>query len=266
MDPQHRVFLECAWTALEDAGYDATAVPGPHRRLRRLGHEHLPDRATCSTTRRRMRVAGPACPRCGCNDRDFLATRVAYKLDLTGPSVDRADRLLDLARRRPPGLPEPAGRRVRHGAGRRRRRSASPQKAGYLLPGGRASSRPTATAGPSTRSAAGTVFGNGVGVVVLKRLADALRRRRHHPRRHPRLGHQQRRRRRRSASPRRASTARPRSSRRRWPWPRSSPDTISYVEAHGTATALGDPIEVAALTQAFRRRHRRARASARSAR
>ena len=60
------------------------------------------------------------------------------------------------------------------------------------------------------RGAAGTVVGSGVGVVVLKRLADALRRRRHHPRRDPRLGDQQRRRRARSATPRRASRARPR--------------------------------------------------------
>ncbi len=44
----------------------------------------------------------------------------------------------------------------------------------------------------------------------------------------------------------------PKSSRSRKPSPASSPDTISYIEAHGTATPLGDPIEIAGLTQAFR--------------
>ena len=40
-DPQHRVFLECAWEALEDAGYDSAAYRGRDRRIRRLQHEHV---------------------------------------------------------------------------------------------------------------------------------------------------------------------------------------------------------------------------------
>ena len=76
------------------------------------------------------------------------------------------------------------------------------QHARLPLPARAASSRRTGTAAPSTRGARGTVGGSGVGVVVLKRLADALARRRHHPRGDPRLGHQQRRRGARSASPR----------------------------------------------------------------
>ena len=43
MDPQHRHFLECAWEALEDAGASAAAIRRLDRRLRRIGHEHLPD-------------------------------------------------------------------------------------------------------------------------------------------------------------------------------------------------------------------------------
>ena len=53
------------------------------------------------------------------NDKDFLTTRVAYKLNLRGPGHDGADGLLDLARRHRPGLPEPAEFPVRHGHGRR---------------------------------------------------------------------------------------------------------------------------------------------------
>ena len=66
-----------------------------------------------------------------------------------GPEHHRADRLLDLAGGGPPGLPEPAQRRVRHGAGRRRCRSASRQRPATSTRRA-ASSRPTATAGPST--------------------------------------------------------------------------------------------------------------------
>ena len=100
--------------------------------------------------------------------------------------------------------------------------------------------------------ASGTVGGNGVGLVVLKRLADALADGR------PRSARS-------SWGPRSTTTRREdrlhRAQRRgtgaghpgRAPaWPGSSADTITYVEAHGTGTPLGDPIEVAALTQAFR--------------
>ena len=192
-----------------------------------------------------------ACRRRIGNDKDFLATRVSYKLNLKGPSVHRADRLLDLAGGGPPRLPEPARRRVRHGARRRRRRSACPQRPGYLYQeGGTTARRPL----PRLRRARprAPCCGNGAGVVVLKRLARRPGRRRHVLRGDPGLGHQQRRRaqgRLHRAERRRPGRGR---SRRRRRAAGVTPDTIAYVEAHGTGTPLGDPIEVAALTQAFR--------------
>ena len=41
-DPQHRLFLECAWEALESAGYEPDIVQGPDRRLRRRRPQHIP--------------------------------------------------------------------------------------------------------------------------------------------------------------------------------------------------------------------------------
>ena len=84
-----------------------------------------------------------------------------------------------------------------------------PQRAGYLYQEGGIRS-PDGHCRAFDAAARGTVFGSGAGVVVLKRLADALARRRHHPRRDPRLGRQQRRRAARWATPRPASRGRPR--------------------------------------------------------
>ncbi len=97
------------------------------------------------------------------------------------------------------------------------------------------------------------VFGNGLGCVVLRRLADALRDGDNIRAVILGSGGQQRRLGQGRATPRPASTGRPRSSSRRSPRPRSTPRRSRYVEAHGTATALGDPAEIAGLAKAWRR-------------
>ena len=83
-DPQHRLFLETAWEALEDAGYDPATYRRRHRAVRRLRAQQLPL---------------PALPEQGqlgyldgmqlmvTNDKDHLCTQVSYRLDLRGPSV-----------------------------------------------------------------------------------------------------------------------------------------------------------------------------------
>ncbi len=70
-------------------------------------------------------------------------------------------------------LPEPARRRMRHGAGGRRDHRAAASRTDTSTTKAR-SSRPTGTAARSTQRAQGTVFGSGAGIVVLRRLADAL--------------------------------------------------------------------------------------------
>ncbi len=189
--PQHRLFLECAWEALEDAGYDPSACRGrsassPARASAATLHQHPAPRADARGGRRRSRsLLG--------NDKDFLATRVSYKLDLRGPERDGADRLLDLAGRRPPGLPEPA--RSASATWRWPAACPSPCRSAPATSTRRAASlSPDGHCRAFDAEARGTVFGSGAGVVVLKRLEDALARRRPDPRGDQRLGGQQRRR------------------------------------------------------------------------
>src|SRR6185369_10908747 len=83
LDPQQRVFLECAWEALENAGYDSRRVPGPVGVFAGLGFNLYLRQLFTGLDRSAVDgleiVLG--------NDKDFLASRVSYKLDLQGPSM-----------------------------------------------------------------------------------------------------------------------------------------------------------------------------------
>ena len=82
MDPQHRIFLECCWEALEHAGYDPTGCPG------RVGVFTGAALNTYFTSvGLSSRLAEEYIPTLIGNDKDFLSTRVSYKLNLKGPSV-----------------------------------------------------------------------------------------------------------------------------------------------------------------------------------
>ena len=107
------------------------------------------------------------------NEKDYVATRAAHKL---GPHRSRAQhphRVLDVARRHLPGRAESARRPVRHRARRRRLAHAFRHAAATSIKRA-ACCRTTEMPRRSTRRASGTVFSDGAGVVVLKRLSDAL--------------------------------------------------------------------------------------------
>ena len=170
LDPQHRLFLECAWEALEDAGYDPDTFPGP---IAVFGGATLSGYLTSNVYRNpalvksvggRQAVFGSV--------PDYMVTRVAYKLNLRGPrySVQTACSTSLVAVHI--GVPEPSQPRVRHGARRRRvgRRPASHR----LRVRGRRHDVARRRLPGLRRQARGTVFGSGVGIVVLKRLADAM--------------------------------------------------------------------------------------------
>jgi acyl transferase domain-containing protein len=249
MDPQIRLFLDCAWTALEAAGYDAGQYPG---RIGVFAGSAMSTYFTMNLLQNPevMRSSGGGMSSLGVfNDRDSLATIVAYKFDLTGPAVTVqtfcSTSLVAV---------HLACQSLLNGESDMALAGASTinvgSKAGYLYQESGIVS-PDGHCRTFDEKAAGTVFGNGVGVVVLKRLTDALA---DHDTIHavirgsainndgaqkagytaPSVGGQAK------AIAEAMAVA------------QVSPDTISYVEAHGTATALGDPIEIEALTRAFR--------------
>ncbi|HEX3531337.1 MAG TPA: amino acid adenylation domain-containing protein, partial [Thermoanaerobaculia bacterium] len=243
-DPQHRVFLECAWEALERAGYDPRSAgrvgvyagAGQNSYIWNLlsnpGTMQVIDtfQATVST------------------DKDFLTTRTSYKLGLEGPSVAvqtacstslvavhlacraLADGECDMALA--------GGVSIRN----LRREGYVFEEGGILSPDGHCRA--------FDAQAHGTVGGDGAGIVVLKRLADALadgdtidaviKGTAINNDGALKVGF---------TAPGIEGQAKVVSAALRKAG--VDPATISYVEAHGTATPLGDPIEVAALIQAF---------------
>jgi acyl transferase domain-containing protein/acyl carrier protein len=247
LDPQQRIFMETAWHALEDAGCD----PQTYRGL--IG---VYGGCAMSTYLDYLRSNPAFVSLLGYlqvyigNEKDYLTTHTSYKLDLRGPSFSIqtacSTSLLAVAVASDALLSRQCDIALAGGVCVR-----VPQITGYYYePGGIYS--PDGHCRVFDERAQGVVFGNGVGVVVLKRLADAVRDR--DPIRAvvkgwavnndgagktsytaPGLGGQVD-----------VITKAHRHA-------GITPDTITYVETHGTGTTLGDPIEIAALTEAFRR-------------
>ena len=249
MDPQIRLFLDCAWTALEGAGYDATQYPG---RIGLFAGSAMSTYLTGNLLHNpeAMRAAGAGMSSLWMfNDRDALATIVAYKFDLSGPAVTVqtfcSTSLVAV---------HLACQSLLNGESDMALAGASSinvgSKAGYLFQEGGILS-PDGHCRSFDARAAGTVFGSGVGTVVLKRLADALADGDtiHAVIRGSAINN--------DGAQKAGYTApsvggQAKAIAEAMAVAQVSPDTISYVEAHGTATALGDPIEIEALTRAFR--------------
>ena len=247
LDPQHRVFLEESWAALENAGYSSETYDG------RIGvfageslntyflHNIYPNRKLLDSLGASQVVIA--------NDRDYLATQVSFRLNLKGPSLSvqtacstslvavhlacqsLLNRECDMALAGGVSISVPQG------------------LGGHYQDGGIISRDGHCRAFDA--GASGTVKGSGAGVVVLKRLADAINDR---DTIHAvikgsainndgamKVGYTA------PAVEGQASVIEEALA-----FAAIEPETIGYVEAHGTGTALGDPVEIAALTQAFR--------------
>ena len=256
IDPQQRIFLECAWEAMEDAGLppgDSPTVVGVYAGSSistYLINNVLPsktrDRAFLS--HRYFDAASELRIEQG-NAGDHLPTRVSHKLDLRGPSVNvqttcstslvAVHMACQAIRNGECGVALAGGAAI-----------VTPQETGYLWQQGMMLSK-DGRCRPFDAEADGTIFGNGLGIVVLKPLAVA---RRDGDRIYAVI--------RGSAVNNdggiKLDYAAPNMRAQVDVITRAlanagvSSEDIGYVEAHGTATVLGDPIEVAALTEAFR--------------
>ena len=249
MDPQQRIFLQMAWTALENAGYDSESYSGVigvyagvgdtnYYSLNVLSHPDL------------LRTVGKLVVLYG-NQKDYIATRVSYAMNLTGPSVSAntgcSSSLLAVDNAFNALLDFECDMALAGGVD-----ILIPQKSGFLYQPDGAFSK-DGHCRPFDAEATGTMFCDGAGMVVLKRLQDAL------ADGDTMYGVLR-------------STAKNNDGANKISFlapsvngqsqvvalalarANLSPEDIGYIEAHGTGTPLGDPIEIEALTKAFRQK------------
>jgi len=245
-DPQQRIFLECAWSSLENAGYSPDKFAGkigvfagsgnntyyasqilPQDELRKMvGDYHL-------------MIA---------NNNDFLCTKVAYKLNLNGPAVtvqSACSTSLLAIHMGCQSLKQGESDMVLAGGVS----IFGQEKEGYLYhPGGILS--PDGHCRAFDHQAAGTVPGQGVGLVVLKRLSDAqqagdsiyaiIKGSAINNDGALKVGY---------LAP--GIEGQTKVIQQALALANVLPESVSYIEAHGTGTAIGDPIETHALTKAY---------------
>lgn len=250
MDPQQRLFLETCWHALEDGALDPQTFPGL------VGVWGGVSTGMSNNTYLMSNLHGTGVlqpedqlPAMLGNENDYLTTRVSYKLNLRGPSVNVqtacSTSLVAVAQACQALATWQCDAALAGGVS-----VSYPQKDGYVFQEGGIGS-PDGHCRSFDLASQGTVFSNGVGVVLLRRLEDALA-----------DGHTI------YAVIRGAATNNDGAAKVSFAAPSVegqaeviatahavadvTPDSIGYVETHGTGTPIGDPIEVAALTKAFR--------------
>ncbi|NNB87043.1 type I polyketide synthase [Corallococcus exiguus] len=246
MDPQQRIFMECAWESLDNAGYDPGRFKGAVAVYASVSLSSYLLRALMRQPDL-MDAAGSFGVMLA-NDKDYVATRVSHRLGLRGPSATVqtacSSSLVALHLACQSLLSGESDMALAGGSS-----VSFPQTAGYLYQEGMIFS-PDGYCRAFDAKANGTVRGAGAAVVVLKRLSDALK---DGDTIHGVL----------------LGTAVNNDGAGKVGFTAPSvegqaaviaealaisgvmPDDIQYVEAHATGTPLGDPIEVAALNQAF---------------
>lgn len=246
LDPQQRVFLEQAWHALEAAGYDPNRYDGPIGVY--AGAAWNTYLLSNLATNRELFDASTIFQLFISNDKDFMPTRVSYKLNLKGPSLiiqtSCSTSLVAIHMACLSLLNYECDMALAGGV-----TIKVPQTSGYYYVEGSLAS-PDGHCRTFDAQGRGTIFGSGVGVVVLKRLSEAIA-----------DGDNI------LAVVKGTAVNNDGSVKVSYTAPSVegqaeviaaaqaiagvTPDTIRYIEAHGTATSLGDPIEVTALTKVF---------------
>ena len=253
MDPQHRVFLECAWEVLERAGYDPAhttqsvgvfagcSMNTYFMRNLATGREFLEDFTGGYQVGNYVTMLG--------NDKDFLPTRVSYKLNLRGPSmaVQSACSTSLVA------VCQACQSLLTAGCDMALAGAVSitfPEHRGYIPQEGGLASL-DGHCRPFDHRASGTVFGHGSAIVLLKRLEDAvadgdqvlavIRGFAINNDGSVKVGY---------TAP--SVDGQAQVIQRAQKMAGVPAESITYIEAHGTGTPLGDPIEIAGLNKAFR--------------
>lgn len=247
LDPQQRLFLECSWEALEGTGY----LTGKHNGMVGVfGGSAMSSYLFNSifNTPNAGSTVSPFLASLG-NDKDSLAPRVSYKLNLKGPSVTVqtycSTSLVAVHMACQSLINYECDMAIAGGAA-----ISIPQERGYVYEEGSILS-PDGYCRTFDAKAQGSVLTNGVGVVVIKRLRDALKDKDYI-----------------YAIIRGSATNNDGSQRVSFTAPGLDgqsgvmaealwsagvePESVSYVETHGTATELGDAVEVAAMIKTFR--------------
>lgn len=245
IDPQQRIFLQCAWSALEDAGYspDSRLHTGVFASAKMSTYQDaLSDPNTIGTSAAFTSVLG--------NDKDYIATRTSFKLGLTGPSftVQTAcsSSLAATHLAIESLLSGECDMALAGGAS-----ISVPQRIGYTYEEGMICS-PDAKCRAFDKDASGICASNGVGVVLLKPFEKAVEDGDtiYAVIRGSAMNND---------GAQKAGFTAPSINgqynviRDALSVANESADNISYVEAHGTGTLLGDPIEIQALTKAYRK-------------
>ncbi|MEE4190007.1 MAG: beta-ketoacyl synthase N-terminal-like domain-containing protein [Halieaceae bacterium] len=248
LDPQHRKFLEVAWSAMEQAGHPPESLSGPVGVYAGCGMGSYFYFNICSNPRLVDEVGMFLLRHTG-NDKDFLSTRVSHVFDLKGPSVN-----IQTACSTSLVAIHYACEALRAGECEMALAGGVtielPQGRGYLFKENEILS-PDGHCHAFDHRAQGTVFGSGAGAVALRRLGDAIADGDHiwavikgsaiNNDGAQKAGY--------LAPSVEGQAAAVRKALR---VADVSADTIDYVECHGTGTYLGDPIEVSALTEAYR--------------
>ncbi len=248
MDPQHRHFLECGWEAFEDAGYDPLTYSGSIGAFAGCGMQAYFTQ-NLAPNRQLMDGTGLFLVRHTGNDKDFLTTRLSYQFNLRGPSISIqtacSTSLVAIHAAAQSILSGECDLAIAGGV-----TIELPHRQGYLYQEGEILSHDGHCRSFDAAST-GTVFGSGVGAVILKRYDDAVA---DGDTIHALI----------------LGSAVNNDGAGKVSYLAPSVDgqaaavsealavagidagTVTYVETHGTGTQIGDPIEVTALTQAFR--------------
>jgi acyl transferase domain-containing protein/NADPH:quinone reductase-like Zn-dependent oxidoreductase/aryl carrier-like protein len=250
MDPQQRLFLETCWATLEDAGYDPLRYAG-RVGVFAGGGGNVSSYLFAEAAQFRPHLGATASVTHLGNDKDFLATRVSYKLNLRGPAVAVqtacSTSLVAVHLACQSILLGESDMALAGGVSVR-----VPHISGYLAREGDVTS-PEGICRPFGAGANGTVFGSGVGAVLLKSLERAeadgdhiyavVRGSAINNDGGDKLSY--------TASSVAGQVACMQAA---LAAASVDPATIDYVEGHGAATLLGDPLEIEALNRAYGQR------------